>query len=260
MSTRDSAWPAGTPCWADLTSTDPDGARAFYGALFGWDLEVGPPESSGYTMARHDGRVVTAINGMASPEGAPSAWVTYLATDDLDATHAAALAAGATEVLAPFDVMTAGRMSLAVDPTGAFFGLWQAGDHVGFQAFNEPATVVWNELLSRDYEGAKSFYDNLFGFSYEKVDMPPPHEYATISNGGDMVAGIGSMPPEVPAQVPSNWAVYFQVEDVDSVVAETVRLGGSMMSEPMTTPWGRMSTLADPQGAAFSVMTPPPSP
>ena len=45
MVTRDTAWPAGTPCWIDLGTRDVAGARAFYGGLFGWQIDDGPPEA-----------------------------------------------------------------------------------------------------------------------------------------------------------------------------------------------------------------------
>ena len=49
-------------------------------------------------MARLDGRAVTAINGMAAEGQTPTGWVTYLATADVDATVAAAQAAGGTSM------------------------------------------------------------------------------------------------------------------------------------------------------------------
>lgn len=256
MSTRTEKWPAGTPCWIDLTSTDPDGARAFYGGLFGWDLRVGPPETHGYTVAVKDGRSVAAINGMPAFEGMPSTWVTYLATDDIDATWAAATAAGANEIAAPFDVLTQGRMALLVDPAGALFGLWQAGAHTGVQAYGEDSTVVWNELLSRDDEAARVFYASVFGLEYTAVEMPIGYRYSTFDVGGQMRGAVGSVPPEMPAEMPSRWGVYFCADDVDAMAASAVRLGGSVVSPLTDTPYGRMGTVADPLGATFSLMTP----
>ncbi len=254
MSTRDEKWPAGTPCWVDLSTTDPDGARTFYGELFGWDLQVGPAETGHYTMALQNGRPAAAINGMPAPDARHTAWVTYLATDDLDATWAAAMAAGAGEVAAPHDVMTFGRMAFATDPAGAVFGMWQAGDHPGVQVFNEPSALIWNELMSRDYEAAKSFYSTVFGHIFETVEMPPEFQYSTFSVGGDMVGGLGSLPADTPAEVPSNWGVYFNAESADDTVAAVTRLGGSVVAAPMDTPYGRMATVTDPQGATFSIM------
>lgn len=257
MSIRDEKWTAGTPCWVDLSTTDPDGARTFYGDLFGWDLQVGSPETGHYTMALKDGRPAAAINGMPAPDGQHTAWVTYLATDDLDVTWAGAMAAGANQVMAPDDVMTFGRMAFAVDPAGAVFGMWQAGDHTGFQVCNEASTVSWNELMTRDYEGAKSFYGNVFGHKYDVVEMPPEFQYSTFNVGADMVGGIGTLPAEVPAEVPPHWNVYFGTDDADETIAAVTRLGGSVLQPVMDTPYGRLAQVRDPQGAVFSIRQAP---
>ena len=45
MVTRDTAWPAGTPCWVDLGVDDIAQAKAFYGGVFGWTFK---PWRDGY--------------------------------------------------------------------------------------------------------------------------------------------------------------------------------------------------------------------
>ena len=52
---------------------------------------------------------------------------TYLATDSVDSVYRAAVDAGITTILAPFDVSEIGRMAFIVDPQGAYIALWQAG-------------------------------------------------------------------------------------------------------------------------------------
>ena len=76
----------GTPSWIDLMTTDPEGSRRFYAAVFGWDMDVGPAEFGGYTMARVQGDAVAGLNGEPAPPGVPTAWTTYISTDDIDAT------------------------------------------------------------------------------------------------------------------------------------------------------------------------------
>ena len=57
---RDTRWPAGTPCWVDVSVDDVPKAIAFYQALFGWDIQVGGPEVGGYSIAHQDSRVARA--------------------------------------------------------------------------------------------------------------------------------------------------------------------------------------------------------
>ena len=94
MVTRDTRWPAGTPCWVDVSVDDVPKSIAFYQALFGWDIELGGPEVGGYSIAHQDGRIVAAVSPKMGAPDAPSVWTTYLATDDTDATAAKVTDAG----------------------------------------------------------------------------------------------------------------------------------------------------------------------
>src|SRR4051795_11737169 len=80
----------GVPCWVDTSQPDPEAATAFYGGLFGWELDdVAPPESSfRYLVARLRDGAVAGIGSL--PEGAPpsAAWDTYVWVRDADETAA----------------------------------------------------------------------------------------------------------------------------------------------------------------------------
>ena len=258
MPTRDENWPNGTPCWIDLMVTDPQAARRFYSALFGWDIQDGPPEAGGYLMCMLNGRAVTAISPKPEDNPFPNVWSTYLASDDLDKTVAKAKEAGGQFMMEPMDVMTAGRLAFGMDPTGAPYGIWQGRDHAGVGIFNEPGTLIWNELITRDYEGAKAFYGNVFGYTFE--EMGESFTYSTIKRAGDgeVVGGFGELDASTPAEVPSSWAVYFLVKSCDASVAKAAELGASVARAPFDTPFGRMATLTGAQGEAFSLIEPPP--
>ena len=87
MPVHEGPFAPGTPCWADVMVDDLDGARAFYGSLFGWTFEDLPPQAGGYVMARKDGHVVAgALAKNPDDPGQVSAWTVYLATDDVDDT------------------------------------------------------------------------------------------------------------------------------------------------------------------------------
>jgi predicted enzyme related to lactoylglutathione lyase len=97
-------------------------------------------------MCMINGRAVTAISPKPQENPFPNVWSTYLASDDLDATAARAKAAGSTFMMEPMDVMTAGRLGFAMDPTGAPYGIWQAGDHKGVAVYNEPADTPFGRM------------------------------------------------------------------------------------------------------------------
>ena len=256
MVTRDTRWPAGTPCWVDVLVDDIPKAIAFYETLFGWDIQVGGPEVGGYSIAHSGGRIVAAISPKMGPPEAPPAWTTYLATDNVDATAAKITDAGGQILAGPMDVMSEGRMAVAMDPAGAAFGLWQGANTTGIGLANEPGSLSWNEQLSRDFAASKSFYQNVFGYDYQDMSGDG-FKYAMLMLDGHEVGGIGEYPEGTPAEVPAAWGAYFMVEDTDAAMAKAVELGGSVVRPAADTPYGRMGTVTDDHGAVFSVMTPP---
>ena len=112
------SYPPGTPSWVDLSSPDLAGAKAFYGALFGWEATEGSPESGGYCMFQKGGKNVAGLGPVMDP-GQPPSWMTYVSVRDADATVAKVNAAGGTVVVAPMDVLDVGRMAVFIDPTGS---------------------------------------------------------------------------------------------------------------------------------------------
>ncbi|HEX9993512.1 MAG TPA: VOC family protein [Acidimicrobiales bacterium] len=244
----------GTPSWVDLSAPDPDAAARFYGELLGWQAHPSPePEAGGYVMMTLRGHNVAGI-GPIMAEGQPPAWATYVSTADADATAAAVRDAGGAVVMEPMDIMQEGRLAIFADPGGAVFGVWQPRNHKGAGLVNEPGSLCWNELLTRDVEGAKTFYGAVFGWEFNTQSMGPM-DYTVVMLGDRGIAGMMDMTGQLPDQVPPHWGVYFAVDDTDATMAKVQELGGSVTAGPMDIPdVGRMAALADPHGAAFNVL------
>ena len=179
-------------------------------------------------------------------------WMTYLATSDADATAVKIKGAGGQLVTEPMDIMDAGRMAVAADPAGAVFGVWQARAFPGAQIVNEPGAMRWNEQLSRDFEGSKAFYAAVFGYEYRDMSRDG-FSFASFKVDGNDVGGIGDFRAGLPAATPPAWRVYFGAVDTDALVARVQANGGSVIRERIDHPHGRMSTVADDQGAVFSL-------
>jgi predicted enzyme related to lactoylglutathione lyase len=158
---------AGVPCWVDTSQPDPDGAAEFYGGLFGWEFEEAMPAGSpgSYRVARLRGGDVAAVS--SPPEGAPAqvVWNTYIWVEDADEAAAKAREAGGSVLSEPFEVMDAGRMAVLADPEGAAFCVWQAREHRGARIVNEPGSLNFNVLNTRDPAAARRFYGALFGWT-----------------------------------------------------------------------------------------------
>jgi len=260
MVTRETPWPDGTPCWVDLGTNDIPKAISFYSSQFGWAIQQGGPEVGGYSMAQLDGKNVAAVGPIMGPPGIPSAWNTYFASSDADATAARIKSAGGTLLMEPTDVMDAGRMLFAADPTGATFGVWQARNHSGAQVANAPGAFTWSEHMSRDFEGAKAFYAVVFGYEYGDMSSDG-FSYATLLiNGQQVVGGIGAYPGGSENTHQAFWGVYFGAADTDKAVELLTSHGGKVIRPATDSPYGRMAIVADNQGAVFSLISTPEDP
>lgn len=243
---------AGTPCWVDVSTPDVDATRVFYGALFGWTFHPDPrPEAAGYAMFSLGGRHAAAAAPAAS--GQPTGWTTYIASDDVDVTATRVSAAGGAVLAGPFDVLDAGRMLLARDPTGAVFGAWQAGTHIGAEIANAPGSLVWNELTTTDGAAAAAFLQDVFGYLVEPTDIGQEEPYRMLEVDGRPVAGVLQLTDEW-GDVPPHWTTYFAVADADEACARAVELGGSVSHGPTDTSYGRVAGVVDPNGAHFAVI------
>lgn len=244
----------GTPSYVELVTPDQEGAKAFYGPLFGWELEDVPLGDAGYYVAvGKEGDSVAGISGpMPGMDDHPAFWVVYLTVDDVDAVTAKVAAAGGRVDAEPFDVMDLGRMSAIADPTGARVNLWQAGATIGTVRANEPGTPIWHELVTPDVPAATAFYADVLGVSWEDQPMGEGPPYTCLVVDGRQVGG--AMPPPMEG-IPPYWGVYFAVEDVDAAIERATGLGATVVAPAFDVPGvGRMAVLADPQGGMFNLM------
>src|ERR1700733_7431830 len=156
--------PIGSPCWADLWTSDVEGSRRFYSELLGWEAQEASPEFGGYFMFTRDGVPVAGAMGDMGDMRANNTWKIYLATDDVTKTIEAAQAEAAEIQGPPMPVADLGVQALFVDPTGAPLGAWQAGTFPGFTVLNEHGAPSWFELHTRDHARAVAFYRTVFGW------------------------------------------------------------------------------------------------
>ena len=247
----------GTPSYAELVTPDQEAAKAFYGPLFGWDLEDVPMGDMGvYVAVSKDGAAVAGISGpMPGMEDHPAWWGVYLTVDDVDAATARVGEAGGRVDAEPFDVFDMGRMSAIADPTGARVNLWQAKSSIGTELANEPGTPIWNELLTTDVARATAFYTEVLGVDWEQMSMEGGPDYTCLMVDGRPVGGAMVLGEEMGEGVPPHWNVYFNVASTDDTVARAAELGGTVVAPAFDVPTvGRLAVLADPQGAMFCLM------
>ena len=252
MPTRRGA-PLGAPTWIDLSSSDTDRAKDFYGTVFGWTFESAGPGYGGYINAFKDGQPVAGLMFNDPQWNSPDGWTTYLHTADITATVAAATAAGGVSCVEPMEVKDKGRMAILTDPAGAFFGLWQPIGHQGFEVVGEAGAPVWHQLTTRDYGRALDFYPEVFGWQTQTVSDTDEFRYATVAFDGQELLGVMDGAKDLPEGVPSNWFFFLGAENVDKTVELIVENGGTVVRAAEDTPYGRLAAVADPTGAGFNL-------
>ncbi len=247
-----SEYTPGTFSWVDLSTTDQDAAKAFYGGLFGWEADDRPlGDGSVYSMMKLDGHHVAAISSQPQQQreaGVPPLWNSYVTVEDADQLAQRAAELGATVHAPAFDVLDAGRMAVLQDPQGAHVMVWQPRAHIGAGLVNAPGALVWNELQSPDPDASASFYSDLFGWDVQ--DAPGmSFRYLSIKNGEQNNGGMRELTPGTPP----NWLVYFAVEDIDAGLEKAQQLGASKLMGPIDIQIAKLGVLQDPQGAVFAL-------
>jgi predicted enzyme related to lactoylglutathione lyase len=243
----------GTFSWAELSTTDAAGAKAFYSSLFGWeadDMPVG--EGMTYTMLRLGDGVVGALYEQGEQErsgGIPPHWNSYVTVQSADEAAARAKDLGGTVVAPPFDVMDVGRMAIVQDPTGGTLSVWEPRTSIGATLVNDTGALCWNELTTPDPAAARDFYAGLFGLDYDEEQKG---FYWRIRNGGRMNGGIRAFTEQEQGRPPV-WFPYFTVESVDDDAGRVREGGGQVHVGAMDVQLGRIAVVADPQGAVFAL-------
>jgi len=253
--------------WYELMTSDADGARDFYSAVVGWDIDA-------TSDAPMDYRMISAANGPVAglmpltaemqSGGARSCWMGYIAVDEVDRSVADIKARGGSIHMEPWDIPDVGRAAFVADPQGVMFYIMKPTPpannpdavSTSFSA-TEPMQghCAWNELSSTDPEASKAFYGKLFGWAQDgDMDMGPlgKYEFWWASDKRFMLGAVMPKMAEMPIPM---WTYYFRVPDIDSAVATITERSGCILQEPIEIPGGDFSMVGmDPQGAPFALV------
>jgi predicted enzyme related to lactoylglutathione lyase len=246
----------GTPSWVELGTPDSGASARFYRDLFGWAAAPAPGAgtASDYQIFSQDGRPVAGLR--AHPQGAlGSGWTTYISVDDAEGTTRQVAAAGGRVLSEPTYVPDLGQMALLTDPGGAAFGVWRPWAFAGAELTNEPVSVCWHELLTRDIARVHAFYPQIFGWTRSSPSTEIAGQYTVWEKpAGTPVGGIMPMGPMFAPETAPYWSVCFAVADIEATVAKAPTLGARVPLAPIDRPTGRFAGLIDPHGAPFTVL------
>ncbi len=240
--------------WFDHISSDPEKARAFYEAFFGWTVTRLSSTGQNYDMVQNGADGIAGL--VKAPAGVPNHWNSYLSVADVDTKFKDATDAGATALMAPWDFPGVGRSATLADPAGAVVSLWKGVQ--GDRDDKDPTPAgdwVWNELSTSEPAKALAFYENVFGYTHDQMDMGAQGIYYILKGADGMPRGGITKSPQ--AGMPAFWMPYVHVEDADKTAARVAPLGGKLMMPPTDIPTiGRIAILTDPLGAAIGIIQP----
>jgi len=257
--------PRGDYIWYELMTPDPEGSKAFYDAVVGWNIGKAEEAYNGYRMIGTDGGFaggVLPLNAEMQQHGARPTWLGYIHVTDVDQSIKSIEQAGGKALMPATDIPNVGRIAMVADPQGAPFYVMKPIPPEGRE--NEPSTVFspgkdgrcsWNELSTSDAVAARRFYGEQFGWtSDEFMDMGEHGEYRFFDHHGVRLGAVSGMMNQ--DQHP-HWRYYFRVPSVSKAKETAEAKGGKVVMAPMEVPGGDHIIIGfDPQGAEFALVAP----
>lgn len=256
--------PRGDFIWYELMTNDPAGAKAFYDAVVGWDIDAqsAMPGGMDYRMIkRSDGGMAGGVLGLTSEmqaHGARPTWLGYINVPDVDDYVRKIEERGGRTLMPANDIADVGRIAMVADAQGAPFYIMKpippADDPEAKSDAFSPGKVqhcAWNELVTTDLGAAKKFYTELFGWTLGgTMPMGEMGDYQFIEQDGTMIGAMFAPPGRPPA-----WRFCFRVESLEKSIEAVKSGGGEILFGPTEVPGGgRIIQANDPQGAFFMVI------
>ena len=191
------------------------------------------PDGPHFSLALLAGRpiAVIALQPVMIGQGEPSKWNTHIAVHNM---------------------MIRGRKTSALDPVPLAVRNSQPRQYITAHLVGEPGTLAWDRLIIADEADAPPFHQHVQDLHTHEMAYVTG-SYTIFTMDGVPLAGVAT--PHGPRTTNYRHS-YFTVADTDMAVALIKRLGGSVLIDPTDTSAGRISRVADPQGAAFGVMRP----
>lgn len=269
--------PHGNFIWYELMTDDAVGAKAFYDAVVGWDIDATnsvPGGAVDYRMIkRGDGGLaggMLVLGDYMKAHGARPRWIGYVHVPDVEAAAQAVVDAGGAIHMGPQDMDGVGRMTMVADPQGAAIYLMTPtppADNPDATrdvfSVDQPQHIRWNELWTSDPDAAIALYTRLLGWTQEgEMDMPAPSgvegaptsKYRFIQNNGTGIGAVGKATPDGPG---TRWDYYIGVDDIDRATKAVKAGGGSLNGDIHQITGGEYAVhCTDPQGAAFGLVGP----
>ena len=245
----------GTPCWADLITSSLPQAQEFYAGLFGWTYQAQHSgELESYLCAYKDGHLVAGLLASSGHPDAGTGWTTYLQVQNVEATVNAAQMHEGEIYLKPVYMPSQGSLAVIGEPSGIGVGLWESGSHPEFELRASHGAPAWHELRSDTFHQTAGFYEKVLGWRLRCFNDSHHAHYHVLGRHHDLRTAVRDFSHEPGRD--SGWHIYFQVDDIHEAGALAESLGGTLLRPVHPSTLGLTAEIADPGGAAFSIVQP----
>lgn len=249
--------PKGKFGWYELMTSDTKAAGKFYSDVVGWTTHETTGSGGQQYTTFNIGNA--GIAGMLNLTG-HTAWIGYIAVEDVDAHIEKIVAAGGKLWKPATDVPGMLRFAVMSDPQGAAIVVFTPNPAMPSPERPTPpapGTIGWHELYTTDVGAGFDFYNKLFGWTkLNDMDMGQMGVYRIFDEGDHKQMGDGGMmmkPPQIPV---SCWNFYFHVDSIRGAIQRVEAGGGKIVVGPMQVPGGAWVIQGqDPQGAFFSLVS-----
>jgi uncharacterized protein len=249
--------------WYELLTSDPEGAKAFYGKVVGWKAKAWEGDSSPYSIWLSGetpvGGVMKLAPEFANAERGPHWWA-HVAVDDVDRAARKAEKLGGRILKPGTDIPSVGRFAVITDPQGAVLSLFTSkGDPMPAPDLMRTGGVSWHELNTTDHRSALKFYADLFGWkAAAAIEMGEMGSYQMFRHPDDAEdRPIGGMFDSAKTmKLAPHWLYYVNVDGMDGALTRVKNNRGKVLNGPMDVPGGgKAAQCRDPQGALFALFS-----
>lgn len=115
-------------------------------------------------------------------------------------------------------------------------------------------SVVWRDLTVENADEIKDFYSKVVGWKASPHSMGDYNDYDISDKDGNVIAGICNKKGSN-SDVPSQWLVYIQVEDVEQSAKDCLELGGKILDGPKKMGSSNFCVIEDPTGAVLGLIS-----
>nr|WP_245837127.1 VOC family protein [Paraferrimonas sedimenticola] len=232
----------GDVIWHDLATPNMAKTQAFYAKLFGWQFEE---EMKGYAIIKANGREIGGIEELGKV-GARSYWLPTLAVDDVDEIAELAERQGGSQIMAPVDIPHRGRVAILADPELAAFAIGEAQPYMRDKSEQDNVHAWQSMIWSDNVVATLDFLQDLLAY---QIELQQPDSAAVSLHHGTQT----QLEVEETSNLylADNWAVFIQVEDVQTTRRMALQLGAEELK------WERADNhqvlLRDVTGSLFVI-------